>query len=98
MHRQLQTVQKFGPSLPRPVNRTFDQAKNLALNCSAAALAHPQAATTLTVNKLQRLFPLHTRRTLLLQWLLHTKVSPYNGYPSKGKQALTPIRYKAKGV
>jgi hypothetical protein len=73
---------------------------NLALNCSAALPGLPASGdeATATTNNLQGLFPLHTRRTLLLQWLLHMKVSPYDGYLSKGKQALTPIRYKAKGV
>jgi hypothetical protein len=98
-HRQLQTVQ----SLARPcqdLSAGLLIKLNLALNCSAALPGLPASGdeATATTNNLQGLFPLHTRRTLLLQWLLHMKVSPYDGYLSKGKQALTPIRYKAKGV
>jgi len=41
MHRQLQTVQKFGPSLPRPVNRTFDQAKKSGAKLLSRCLGSP---------------------------------------------------------
>jgi hypothetical protein len=83
---------KVWPSLPRPASGGLLIKLNLALNCSAALPGFTRKRrrgggdeATATANNLLGLFPLHTRHTLLPQWLLHMKVSLYDGYPSKSQ-------------
>jgi len=87
---KLQTAKcsKFGCPCQDLSVGTFDHAKKSRAKLLSRCLVYPQTATRreVTANKLHYLFPFHTRRTLLLQWLLHMKVSPYDSYPSKGKQ------------